>query len=383
MKKKIVSMMLVAGLMAGMVVESAMAATRYTLTGLDVGADSDAYGISDSGYITGRVYQKDYPGFDHMFRWDGSAGFGGLQFIPELSLDNVFGSCGYAVNNNGMVVGACNVGGVEHPQAVASEDAHQMYALWGLPGVNISYAFGVNNWGTAAGMLNAHAIATGYELETTLVSYAYDITDGGKVVGKALNTAGTSWKGLLWTLGDGIMRKILMPADGYTNSDARGINEIENRAVGNSFVDWDNQQATVWTKSGLDWLGVTTGTTLPYLDADSNTYSFAYEVNNDNLIVGTSGGDISNIYTHTACLWEEAGLGSYDVYNLNSLVDNMPSGWTLNDARDINAGGQIVGIMSYGYGDTYRAFVLNPVPEPATICLFALGVLSMGRKKRR
>ncbi len=58
--------------------------------------------------------------------------------------------------------------------------------------------------------------------------------------------------------------------------------------------------------------------------------------------------------------------------DLNELIDpNL--GWHLNWARDINSQGQIVG---YGIlnGES-RAYLLNPVPEPASITLFACGAL--------
>ena len=61
--------------------------------------------------------------------------------------------------------------------------------------------------------------------------------------------------------------------------------------------------------------------------------------------------------------------------DLNTLIA-PGSGWILTEARDINDRGQIV-----GYGQTTqgtRAFLLTPVPEPATNLMAVLAALFMG-----
>ena len=69
--------------------------------------------------------------------------------------------------------------------------------------------------------------------------------------------------------------------------------------------------------------------------------------------------------------------------NLNSLI-SPTSGWTLEQANDINDNGQIVG---YGIGPDGNTdgFLLDPVPEPATMGLLAAGLsaLVIRRHKRR
>ena len=67
--------------------------------------------------------------------------------------------------------------------------------------------------------------------------------------------------------------------------------------------------------------------------------------------------------------------------DLNSLIDSI-SGWELEQAIGINDAGQITG---FGWiGGQRHAFLLTPVPEPATFALLALGLpFLVGRNSRR
>jgi len=67
-------------------------------------------------------------------------------------------------------------------------------------------------------------------------------------------------------------------------------------------------------------------------------------------------------------------------FHLNNLI-SPDSGWTLKDATAINDNGQIVGYGDDGSGQA-RAFLLTPVPEPATLLLLALGGLAVIRRRR-
>ncbi len=68
--------------------------------------------------------------------------------------------------------------------------------------------------------------------------------------------------------------------------------------------------------------------------------------------------------------------------NLNDLIP-PGSGWLLQEARDINNAGQIVG---WGLvNGQQRAFLLTPIPVPAAAWLLASGVAAIcvaGRRKR-
>jgi len=93
------------------------------------------------------------------------------------------------------------------------------------------------------------------------------------------------------------------------------------------------------------------------------SYSIASGLNDNGQVVGLfdTGGGLFH-----ALLYSGGGM-----VDLNTLIP-ANSGWTLTDATAINNNGEIVGEGTNPSGQT-DAFLLTPVPEPATCVLLALG----------
>jgi probable HAF family extracellular repeat protein len=103
--------------------------------------------------------------------------------------------------------------------------------------------------------------------------------------------------------------------------------------------------------------------------------SFARGINDHGVVVG----------------WSDVGGGGHsfvwDAINgmrdLNDLIDPA-SGWVLYQTSAINSAGQIVGTGRNPDGNV-EAFLLTPIPEPATLALVGTGLLTflVGRRKKR
>jgi len=95
-------------------------------------------------------------------------------------------------------------------------------------------------------------------------------------------------------------------------------------------------------------------------------WSQAYVINSNGQVVGQAA---------TAEGSGHAFLYNGQMEDLNDLIE-QDSGWTLNEADGINDLGQIVcsGINSSGQSDL---FLLTPVPEPSTLVLLGISVISL------
>ena len=90
-------------------------------------------------------------------------------------------------------------------------------------------------------------------------------------------------------------------------------------------------------------------------------WSGATAINDVDEVVGTYGGI-------GAFVWNsDDGITDF---NLRITSD---SGWTIDEAYDINNSGQVIGLALKDIGTTYpaaRSVLLTPVPEPGVLALF-------------
>lgn len=331
------------------------------------------------------------------------------------ALDSLGGTASFAtsINDLGHVVGgAWTADNAElHATLWAGTNATYLGTLGGYQSV----AYGINNVGQIVGV--SYPVQSGNYRATlwqgttatdlgTLSgrgsSRAFAINDAGQIVGDS--DTGFSWDNhaTLWQ-GNGVHDL------GTLGGDYSAANAINNagQIIGTSYTAGSAlQRATRWngtTATDLDiapgsWTGgiaindagvmlahagdqpfVLNGGTTTALGslggASLNVYetsTFAWAINNAGLVVGFSH---TPDHARQATLWDGT-----EVINLNRFLtmEDLLAGWELLEARDINNHGVIVGTASNKLTGSTSAFVLSPVPEPATwLMAAAAGVLAM------
>lgn len=351
----------------------AHAAPQYSIVdlGLVPGGDggTKAYAINSAGQVVGSDI-----GGTKSFLWTPG---GGMRIVPELENDFPWVpsfNAAYDINDRGQVVGESNNAGFWWDSN--TPDAAPM----NLRKVHDSFfPYAINNWGIIAGKTGGNVAAVimpGAGLRSVPLPPLGYAEGAARAVNSTGSVAGDIWR---WEAGTGrdewpeanlwaggpasVNMGLLSAAD--QGSRGYGLNDL-NHVVGLvQDPEW-NEQAFFWSEAG----GMQALAMLPgELDDGGRTQSAAYAVNNLDFIVGQSSGH--------AALWTPAD----GVLQLDQLLDGTGAGWVLSTARDINERGQIVGWGSFN-DEPYHAYVMTPVPEPATAGLVGLAVLAIARRRR-
>jgi probable HAF family extracellular repeat protein len=164
---------------------------------------------------------------------------------------------------------------------------------------------------------------------------------------------------------------------GNDQSVAHGINS-RGQVVGEGSVA-SGPHAFLWSPNSPN---DTTGTLTDLGDlAGSGGISSARDINGHGIVVGHSG----RTGFERAFVWMPTDPNGTTgaMIDLNTLLDPISSaGWTLKTAEAINDFGQIVGNGLFdpdgpgGSPAVERAFMLTPIPEPATCVLLAVAALA-------
>ncbi len=306
------------------------------------GSISVAYHINNAGVVVG--WSQTAVNDNHAFSVPG----GSAQDINQAASSDSFA---YGNNGSGQTVGTSYINGQTHG------------TVWSGSGVTDlgagSSALSINGMGDVAGG-NGHAFVYSNGKFTDLGtlgggnwSQAYGINDSGMVAGYGSTANG--FRAFTWTPGTGL--SLLGTLGG--NSYAMSINNL-GQVAGHSVAADGFMHAFIASDGSLSDLGT----------AGSN--SFAYGINSAGAVVGYNAGG--------------AFLFNGTLLNLNALV-SPSSGWTLQEAYGINDTGRIVGTgMFQGQNRAFEldpiAFGLSapgtaPVPEPGTLALLGLGLLSI------
>ena len=284
------------------------------------GESSGALSINDNGQIVGGAENDASPPI-----------FCATIFDPSGGGNNTGLGKGFAssINNNGQIVGYA--GDIEDSRAVLFNPTGQG-----------------NN--TDLGTLDGY-----------LYSVAYSMNNSGHIVGYAFNTLDPWTSDLRAVLFDPTRQgnNIDLGTLGGESSAAVSIND-NSQIVGRADTTTGFCHAVLFDPTGggnnID-LGTLTG----------SNFFVAASINNNGQIVGQASTDALSRFR--AVLFDPTGSGNS--VDLNDLI-NPGIGWKLSSAICINDNGWIVGSGTNPDG-YYRAFLLTPVPEPATILLLALG----------
>ncbi|HBG28638.1 MAG: hypothetical protein A2Y10_00080 [Planctomycetes bacterium GWF2_41_51] len=280
----------------------------------------------------------------------------------------------YSVNNNGQIVGYSANGATlfdttgnhnniilgpgiaysinDNSQIVGYSSTDAMFYDNSGNGQNINLGTGIarsiNNKGQIVGNSSGNAIifdpiGSGNNINLGN-GLAYSINDNGQIVGR-----------------DSDHHPVIFSPD-YITLSGKYIplaNNNYGQIVGGTLSWGSNDNAVLFDSSGGSG-NIVLGT------------GIARDINNNGQIVGNSDGG--------ATLFDPSGGGNNIA--LNSLIA-PDAGWDLRYAYAINDNGWIVGYGHYGDSSDSMAFLLKPIPEPATIILFAFGGLMFPRKKEQ
>ncbi len=330
------------------------------------GNQNFALDINSAGQVVGNS-RKNGGTQLHPYVWKiGDAAPTEIGILPGVP---TFGR-GFAVNDSGIVVGESG-NGPSKPFRYANGN---LTDLGSLPGGSGGVANDVNNAGIAVGAAsNGQSVrafmTTGNgvlrDLGTPLgtsnsLGRAYAINQDGTIVGIARNVSNTASEPAIWTFdnqGNPVATTVASPLPGAFG-EFLGLNDT-GLAVGR-YTDASNRtRPFAFDGSSSYDLGL-----LP--SEPTFVHGRAIDVNDSGMIVGyVARFDTAPSFGGAAVMWHNGSI-----FDLNTLIA-PGSGWRLLSAEGINDQGQIVGFGTFG-GQT-RAFVLTPVPEPASIVAFATG----------
>ncbi len=326
----------------------AHAGTLYTVT--EVGpAGSNAFGINNLGNVVG---QFPVGGNTDPFLWTPS---GGLQDLGSLGGDSV----ARAINDNNQVVGQSNGFAFRWTSSTGTVQLD----------TNPSDARGINNSNVVVGFdVGMHQYPAQWTANNSLgLLFTREFNTGtangmnlhGDIVGNY--TLGSTVGGYFTPVGSIPFEQPAIVANGLSNYILEPFLGISAPLIAGQTTS-DHAALAVWA-TAVTGLFIHIGKLNP-----SDTFSDAYGVNDHAQVVGESHGTGAFLFTVT-------GPTTGTLQSLNALLASGSDGWTILSASAINDEGQIVGLGQFD-GQQY-AVLLNPIPEPSTLALAAVGFIAL------
>jgi probable HAF family extracellular repeat protein len=346
--------------------------TTYTITDLGTlgGTESRAYGINECGQVVG-TSSPSGSSPKHPFIWrdvdvDGFSDPGDMQDLGTLPGGN--SGTAYGINSTAYAVGDADAFSI--PRAFIWHDNNgngvsDSCELQDLGGVPFDYTF-------ASDINDANQVVGGVEsvlgeteaftwqngvlqelptLHSITPSVARGINNAGRIVGIAANQHAFVYTGAT---------NIDLGTFGGVTSIAFEITE-DNFVVGYSETEVSGNgrpHAFIWNDVNGDNLAAGEVKDLGTIDGTATSTSFAYDINSSHQVVGSSTLGSGELH---AFIWQDDGDGTPEpgeMKDLNTLFSDA-SWTTLQEARSINDAGQIVGYGLKASGEI-RAFLLTP-----------------------
>jgi probable HAF family extracellular repeat protein len=363
------------GIIAQCCASGALALPLYTVRDLGTLGSRDSYpvAINSAGVVAGA---STLGGLTHPVVF-GTAGGSIIDLAPLASP----GAMATGINDLGQVVGFVDITNWGYRYAALFNSTDGSITNLGTLGGRDSYADSINNSGqvlgyssTVTGAMHAtlFSIAGGSNMDLGTLggenSYGFGLNELGQAVGYSDTLSGHFHATLFSTTGG---QNVDLGTNGGMDSYALGINDF-GQVVGYTSNSSGQQRATLFS---------TTGGSNTYLSGLDGLESTAWDINNSGQIIG---------YVHL-------GQGRLDPYIwqsgvmtlLDSVIDPL-SEWDLQQALEINDAGQIAVSGCSRITGECHALLLNTVgqnvgtvPEPSTLALLVLAILSMAAKLRR